>query len=101
MGDFNALRKNSERRGLNFRGSTATREVKGFNNFIESVELLDVPLIGGRYTWYKDNGTIKSRIYRILISSKWLKYWLDSKQYIKGGLVYDHCALLHKPVIID
>jgi len=68
LGDINVMRKSSEKKGLNFRGSTATREVQGFNSFIKSAELLDVPLIGGRYTWYKDNDTTKSRIDRILIS---------------------------------
>jgi len=49
--------------------------VEGFNNFIETTEFLDVPLIGGKYTWYMDNETAKSRIDKILISSEWLEYW--------------------------
>ena len=101
LGDFNAVRKNSERKGLNYRGSTATREVQEFNDFIESAELLDVPLIGGKYTWYRDNGSAKSRIDRILISSEWLEHWPDSKQYILGRQVSDHSALLLKSTSID
>jgi len=101
LGDFNAVRKSNERRGLNYKGSTATREVEEFNNFIESVELLNVPLIRGRYTWYRDNVTTKSRIDRVLISLEWLEHKSGSKQYIKGRIVYDHCALLFKPVTID
>jgi len=42
--------------------------MKGFNNFIENAELQDVPLIGGKYTLYRNNGTTKSRIGRVLIS---------------------------------
>jgi len=77
------------------------REVEGFNNFIETTDLLDVLLIGGKYTWYRDNGMAKSRIDRVLISPEWLEYWPDSKQYIKGRQVSDHCALLLKSVTMD
>jgi len=101
FGDFNAVRKINERRGLNPIGNTKLREMQGFNNFIESMELVDVPLIGRKYTWYKENGKAKSRIDRVLVSLEWLNYWLDSKQYIKGRLVSDHCALLLKPITID
>jgi len=47
LGDFNAVRKINERKGLNPRGNTSLREMQGFNNFIESMELVDVPLIEG------------------------------------------------------
>ncbi|XP_027905898.1 uncharacterized protein LOC114165485 [Vigna unguiculata] len=43
----------------------------------------------------------KSRINRVLISPEWLEYWPDSKQYIKGRQVSDHCALLLKSVTMD
>jgi len=43
----------------------------------------------------------KSRIDRVLISSEWLEYWPDSKQYIKGKQVSDHYALLFKSVTIN
>jgi len=67
--DFNVMSRINERRRKNYKGSTTTREVEGFNNFIETIELLDVPLIGRKYTWYKDNGMANSRIDRILIPS--------------------------------
>ncbi|XP_027915959.1 uncharacterized protein LOC114175387 [Vigna unguiculata] len=65
------------------------------------MELLDVQLIGGKYTWYKENGMAKSIIDRVLVSTEWLVHWPDSKQYIKGRQMLDHCALLLKPVTID
>ena len=57
-----------KKKGLNSRGYTTIREVEGFNNFIDTSELIDVPLIVEKYTWYRDNGTTKSRIDRIMIS---------------------------------
>jgi len=101
LGDFNAVRKHNERKGINPSGNTTRREIQGFNNFIETMELLDVLLIGGKYTWYKENGMAKSRMDRILVSTEWLEHWPDSRQYIMGRQVSDHCALMLKPVTID
>jgi len=77
LGDFNAVKKNNERKRLNSRGNMTKREVEGFNKFIDTMKQVDVPPIEGKYTWYKDNGTIKSGIDRIMIY-----YWLDIKWYI-------------------
>lgn len=30
--------------------------VSVFNNFIENAELIDLPLIGQRFTWYRGDG---------------------------------------------
>ena len=71
VGDFNSIRLNGERKGLSS-FSIYNREIHVFNNFIEQAELMDIPMVGRRYTWHKPNGTVKSRIDRILVSSKWL-----------------------------
>lgn len=39
-------------------------EINEFNRFVEYVELFDIPFIGRKFTWYKNNGVSKSRIYR-------------------------------------
>jgi len=39
-----------------------------FTKFIEDIELLDIPLIGRRYTWYKTNETKNIRIDRIMVA---------------------------------
>ena len=33
-----------------------------FNDFIESSELVDIPMMRIKFTWYKPNGLIKSKI---------------------------------------
>jgi len=53
-------------------------------------------MVGRRYTWHKPNGTVKSRIDRILVSSKWLESWPNTKQYVLGMSVSNHCALILK-----
>jgi len=75
--------------------------MKGFNDFIENLELFDVLLIGGKYTWYKPNGKAKSRIDMILISLEWMEHGPKCKQYVKARQVFDHCALILKMTSID
>lgn len=43
-----------------------------FLDFVEDMELIDLHLEGGSYTWFKgDNHVIASRIERILVSKEW------------------------------
>jgi len=72
LGDFNAIRKKEERRGVCY-GRSDSREISSFNNFIEGLELLDIPCLGRKYTWYRPNEKAKSRINRFLVSNEWLQ----------------------------
>ena len=72
-GDFNAIRSQTERQGAN--KGDFTSEVKGFNEFIESNLLLDLPIVGKKFTWFRSNGTTKSRIDRVLVFEEWLQCW--------------------------
>jgi len=72
VGDFNAIRRKEERKSFVF-VSYYNREINEFNNFIERLELLDIPMVGRKFTWYKPNGFVKSRIDRVLVSKDWLE----------------------------
>jgi len=63
-----------ERRGINHDKSNK-REMQGFNNFVESLEVVDIPCIDENYTWYRPNGKAKSRLDRFLTSFEWLQHW--------------------------
>ena len=52
-------------------------------------------------TWYRPNGTARSRLDRILVSDLWIETWPGSTQYILSRSVSDHCALVIKNRIID
>jgi len=65
LGDFNSIRNERERRGIN-RLSGINREMQGFNNFIDSMGMVDLPCIGRKFTWYRPNGKAKSRLDRFL-----------------------------------
>jgi len=72
--DFNSIRRKEERKSV-VSVSNYSREIRGFNDFIENSELLDILMAGRKFTLYKPNGTIKSRIDRILVSREWLDIW--------------------------
>jgi len=93
-GDFNAIRSRAERQGAD-RGDFNS-EIKGFNEFIESNMLLDLPIVGKKFTWFKSNGTTRSRIDRVLVTEEWLQCWPMCKQYVQRREVFDHCALMIK-----
>jgi len=66
IGDFNAVRNGNEKKGVRIEG-IKKREIKRFNNFIENNFLLDMPIVGRKYMWYKTNGTTKSILDRALV----------------------------------
>lgn len=57
LGDFNVVRGESERRGLMADSSLFRRDTAFFNQFIEDMELVDLPVTGKKYTWIRPNGT--------------------------------------------
>jgi hypothetical protein len=67
-GDFNAVRSNEERRSSSV-GSRALDHIP-FNHFINDAILIDLPLSGRKFTWYKDDSLAMSRLDRFLLSEE-------------------------------
>jgi len=99
-GDFNAIRKQGERKGVTLRDSK-TSEMREFNCFIEANLLFEIPLVGKPYTWFNSNGKAKSRLDRILVTEEWMQTWPMCKQYVQRREVSDHCAIVVKSVDKD
>jgi hypothetical protein len=48
-----------------------TQDTIEFGEFLEALELVDMPLIGRRFTWFHPNGITMSRLDRVLLSHDW------------------------------
>lgn len=65
-GDFNSVRNENERKGSANGGQK--KEMREFNDLINRLGLIDLPLERRKFTWYKDNGRSCSRLDRFLLS---------------------------------
>ena len=66
-----------------------------FSDFIERNFLINLPLVGGEYTWFRDSANpTMSRIDRVLVSADWEKHFLDVIQRPLPLVVSDHCPIL-------
>ncbi|GKV19934.1 hypothetical protein SLEP1_g30130 [Rubroshorea leprosula] len=97
MGDFNAIRNVQEWNG----GRSNRRDMVEFDEFIRECGLIDLPLIGRKYTWYQPNGAVMSRLDRFLLSEDWCLKWGDIKQWGLRRTKSDHCPILMKNLSID
>jgi hypothetical protein len=65
-----------------------------FDEFLENLELMDLPLTGRNFTWFHPNGVTMSRLDRILVSSSWCEIWGDPFVRVLDRDVADHCPLV-------
>ncbi|XP_068474698.1 uncharacterized protein [Phaseolus vulgaris] len=99
-GDFNVIRRRGERKGSKDRVDHSS-EMDGFNRFIDTNLLLDIPIVCKKFTWFKSNGSVKRRLDRVLVTEEWLDHWPMSKQYVQRREVSDHCAIVVKSMAKD
>jgi hypothetical protein len=65
-----------------------------FNNFIEGSYLLDLPLCGRLFTWYRGDGVSMSRLDRFLVSANWCVSWRNCIQVAHQRRLSDHVSLV-------
>lgn len=92
-GDFNIVRYASEKRNC-LRTSGC---MNNFADFIEEMELIDPPLVGGSNTWIGgDSMEAASRIDRIMYSNEWGDYFSNVKQELLPRVCSDHVSIALK-----
>ncbi|XP_058783757.1 uncharacterized protein LOC131658488 [Vicia villosa] len=85
------VEKEDERIGVPSSGNS--REIRFFNEFIEEMDLVDLPTIGGNFTWFKSNGKAMSRLDRFLLSKTFVEDWKVDGQHIGERDVSDHAPI--------
>ncbi|KAK2458146.1 DNA-(apurinic or apyrimidinic site) endonuclease [Trifolium repens] len=97
VGDFNAVCSPEERVGVNGdEGRMLSTEMVEFRDFLEKLELVDLPLLGRRFSCFHSSGRAMSRIDRILISDEWASRWGNVELWVLLRDISDHCPLLLK-----
>ncbi|XP_057444431.1 uncharacterized protein LOC130736645 [Lotus japonicus] len=96
VGDFNSVRSPEERIGISSGPDSSRRDTDEFNGFINDMELLDLPLVGRKFTWFRPNGHAMSRLDRALVSSEWMEAWPNCFLHVQRRDVSDHCPLILK-----
>ncbi|KAL8511922.1 hypothetical protein ACS0TY_018386 [Phlomoides rotata] len=91
VGDFNAIKEESERVGR--AEFTDQRGIRLFQEFIDQSMLIDLPLCGRSYTWYRPDGSCKSRLDRLLVNDQWLHTWPNASLKGMRRSVSDHCPI--------
>jgi endonuclease/exonuclease/phosphatase family metal-dependent hydrolase len=102
LGDFNAVLHRGERRGVNYIERVAPSvEVVEFGDFVSDLELVDLLILGRRFTWFHANGTTMSRIDRVLMFEEWLSSWPNPSLWVLLRTVSDHCPLVVRYNSVD
>ncbi|GAU44755.1 hypothetical protein TSUD_246480 [Trifolium subterraneum] len=91
-GDFNAVKHVDERRSS--RAGPNSLDHIPFNRFIDDNNLIDLPLCGRKFTWFKGDGLTMSRLDRFLLSEEWCLAWPNCQQVARLRGLSDHCSLV-------
>ena len=91
IGDFNIIRFPSERRDE----TRLTLAMEKFSEFIEDLNMVDLPLEGGSYTWSSGtNQPAMSKIDKALVTPDWEDHFRDVIQRILPRPISDHSPIL-------
>ena len=89
--DFNAILSPDECS----RGGSLNSDMKRFSEVIEDLELKDLPLLWGPFTWSGGvNNQSFSRLDRFLVNEEWDCHFSGSRQCVLSRLVSDHFPIL-------
>ncbi|KAK8614211.1 hypothetical protein V6N13_122580 [Hibiscus sabdariffa] len=87
-GDFNTVTSRRERSGCKF----PSNGMSEFVNFITDCGLVDLPLVGKKFTWFGDDNK-RSRLDRFLVDDVWCLKYNDIAQIGLNLTVSDHISI--------
>jgi hypothetical protein len=91
-GDFNVVQGVEERRIVGSLSRVLGADL--FNRFIYTDVLVDLPLLGRRFTWYRGDGHSMSHLDRFVLSENWCLQWPNCIQVAQLRGLSDHCAVV-------
>ncbi|GAU40134.1 hypothetical protein TSUD_163030 [Trifolium subterraneum] len=91
-GDFNVVGSVGERRSVS--GRPRSLDHIAFNYFSDDNILIDLPLCGRIYTWFKGHSLSMSRLDRFLLFGEWCLTWPNCSQVARMRGLSDHCPLV-------
>ena len=97
FGDFNEVRRKSERCGSVF----DKRGALEFNNFIMNNELTDLKLGGREFTYINKKGDKMSRLDRVMINTEMDAMWENIEMTTDNRLHSDHVPIIVKHCVRD
>jgi len=65
-----------------------------FNNFIADTLLIDLPICGRLYTWYKGDRISMSKLDRFMLSNMWCDSWPNCIQVAYQWGLSDHVPMM-------
>ncbi|WJX66076.1 hypothetical protein P8452_50669 [Trifolium repens] len=102
VGDFNSVVDVSERRSAGLVSfPNSSMEMLEFKQFLEDLEMVDLPLVGRQFTWFHPNGLAMSRLDRILVSVGWITVWGNPITRVAIRDVSDHCPIILRYDVAD
>ncbi|GAU42970.1 hypothetical protein TSUD_188430 [Trifolium subterraneum] len=87
-GDFNSITKVSKRSGSS--NGSSNKERTEFAQFIDAMELVDIPVFGKKFTWSNSDNSAMSRLDRFLLSEGLIEKGGISNQWVGGRDISDH-----------
>jgi exonuclease III len=102
IGDFNAVLSREERKGIaNLNFQSPSLEIVEFEAFVSNMEVVDLPVLGRKFSWFHPNGQSMSRIDRALVSEEWISVWGQPSLWILPREISDHCPLVLQHNFVD
>ncbi|KAL4573164.1 hypothetical protein LXL04_019961 [Taraxacum kok-saghyz] len=97
FGDFNVVRDETERHGSLFCRTTAS----AFNDFIDGLDLVDVPMTGKRFTRIDAAGAKMNKLDRFLVTEEFVDVFGQVEVAVLDWKCSDHCPIFLHSSLFD